>query len=67
MNFFKNMPKKMDVADIGLIKLSVAAAILFIVTIWSAAMDLVHSINAWWFLVAFVVFMARPFYRIYIK
>lgn len=58
---------KMDVFDVGLIKLSVAVAILFIITIWPAAMNLVHSINAWWFLVAFVVFVARPFYRIYLK
>jgi hypothetical protein len=67
MNFFKRIPMKMDVFDVGLIKLSVAVAILFIITIWPAAMNLVHSINAWWFLVAFVVFVARPFYRIYLK
>ncbi|MCK5321625.1 hypothetical protein KAJ38_03530 [Candidatus Pacearchaeota archaeon] len=59
--------KKMDVLDIGLIKWSVAAFILFLITIWPAAMTWVQSVNPWYFLVAFVVFMIRPFYRIYLK
>ena len=59
--------KKMDVWDVGLIKWSVAAFILFLITIWPAAMTWVQSVNPWYFLVAFVVFMIRPFYRIYLK
>lgn len=59
--------KKMDVWDIGLTKFSVAAFVLFIITIWPAAMAWAHSVNPWYFLVAFLVFVIRPFYRIYIK
>ena len=42
-------------------------AILFIITIWPAAMTWVHSVNPWYFLVATIVFMARPVYRMYLK
>lgn len=57
---FDKMIKKMDVWDIGLIKLSVAAMVLFIITIWGAAMAWVVSVNPWYFLVAFVIFAIKP-------
>jgi len=60
--FNKNL-KKMDFMDVGLIKLSVAALVLFLITIWPALMRLVTSVNSWYFLVAFVIFAARPFYK----
>jgi len=60
--FNKNL-KKMDFMDVGLIKLSVAAVVLFLITIWPALMRLVTSVNSWYFLVAFVIFAARPFYK----
>jgi len=60
---FEEKLKRLDVVDIGLIKLSVAAIVLFLITIWPALMDLVHSVNPWYFLVAFVIFAVRPFYR----
>ena len=66
MIFDKNI-KKMDTWDIALTKLSVAAFVLFVITIWPAAMDWVHSVNTWYFLVAFIVFAIRPIYRAYIK
>jgi len=53
--------------DVGLIKLSVAASVLFLITIWSALMDVVTSVNPWYFLVAFVIFVARPFYKFWMK
>ena len=53
--------KKMTVWDIGLTKLSVAAFVLFVITIWPAAMDWIHSVNPWYFLIAFVVFAIKPF------
>ncbi len=65
--FYDKMVKKMDALDIGLIKLAVVAAVLFILTIWPAAMDAVLSVNSWYFLVAFVIFAARPLYRVYLK
>ena len=59
--------KKMDLWDVGLIKLSVAAGVLFLITIWPALMDLVHSVNPWYFLLAFVIIAIRPTYRFYMK
>jgi hypothetical protein len=64
---FKNKIKKMDFWDMGLIKLSTAAFILFLITIWPAAMDLVHSINPWYFLIAFIILAARPIYKVHLK
>ena len=59
--------KKMDAWDVGLVKWSTAAFVLFIITIWPAAMNWVQSVNPWYFLIAFVIFAIRPFYRIYMK
>jgi len=42
-------------ASVLFVKLGAMAFILFVITIWPAAMDLVHSINAWWFLLAAIV------------
>lgn len=62
--FDKNI-RKMDCWDISLTKLSVAAFVLFVLAIWPAAMNWVISINPWYFLVAFVILAARPFYRFF--
>ena len=59
--------KRMDVWDIALVKLSVAGFVLFVITIWSAAMNWVHSVNPWYFLIAMVILAARPLYRVYLK
>lgn len=59
--------KKIDWLDVALIKISTAALVLFVITIWPAAMDLVHSIHWGWFLAALIILAARPFYRAYIK
>jgi len=64
---FKDEVKKMDSWDVVLSKLASAAFILFLITIWNAAMTLVQSINPWYFLVALMLFAARPFYRVYLK
>jgi len=62
MKLDKNV-KRLDVHDVALTKLSVAAAVLFIITIWPAAMSWVHSVNPWWFFAAAIVFGARPFIK----
>jgi len=59
--------KKMDIFDIGLIKLAVASGVLFLVTIWPAAMNWVISVNPWYFFAAFVIFAIRPVYRYWIE
>jgi hypothetical membrane protein len=62
-DMFEEKLKRLDVMDVSLIKLSVAAAVLFLVGIWPALLDLVMSVNPWYFLVAFVIFAVRPLYR----
>ena len=59
--------KGFDIWDVALTKWSVAAFVLFLITIWPAAMNLVHSVNPLYFLIATAVFGARPFYRYYLK
>lgn len=65
MAFFEKYVKKLDAYDISLTKLSVAAFVLFLITIWPAAMNWVKSVNPWYFLIAFVIFAMRPFYRFF--
>jgi hypothetical protein len=67
MKDFNKPIKKLNGWDVGLVKLSVAALVLFIITIWSAAMDWVQNVNTWYFLIAAVIFGARPFYKYYMK
>jgi len=59
--------KKMDVWDMALTKLAVAAGVLFVIGIWPAAMTWVHSVNPWYFLIAMVVFALKPWSRIFGK
>lgn len=67
------MAKKKDTINIprkvmfGIAPAIAIIAVLFLITIWPAAMDWVHSVNPWYFLVAFVILVARPFYRFYLK
>ena len=63
----KKKIKRFSVWDIALIKFSVAAITLFVITIWSGAMDWVHSVNTWYFLTAAVILGAVPFYKYYLK
>ncbi|MFH1237997.1 MAG: hypothetical protein ABIH79_00935 [archaeon] len=67
MKYLEKALKKINVVDMGLIKLSVAAAVLFVLRIWPAAMAWVHSANPWYFFVAFVIFVIRPIYKAYLK
>lgn len=59
--------KKMKWYDISLVKLSVAAAVLFVIGIWPTAMNWAQSVNPWYFLIACVVFAVRPVYMAYFK
>lgn len=64
MNLTKRI-KKLDVMDLSLIKLSVVAFVLFIISIWPASMTLVYSVHWGWFFVAWIVLIIRPIVRIY--
>lgn len=52
--------KKLNKWDVWMIKTGSAAFILFLITVWPAAMDLVHRIHWGWFLAATVLLMIRP-------
>jgi hypothetical membrane protein len=60
---FEEKLRRLDVMDVSLIKLSVAAAVLFLIGIWPALLKLVASVSPWYFLVAVVIFSVRPLYR----
>ena len=64
---FKDEVKKMDSWDVVLSKLAAVAFILFLITIWPAAMNWVQAVNPWIFLIALIIFAARPIYRVYLK
>ena len=57
---FKNKMKKLDCLDWILSMLGGMAFILFVITVWPAAMNLVHSVHWGWFLAAMLIFAARP-------
>ena len=57
--------KRFDFWDIGLTKWSVAAFVLFVLTIWPSAMNWAQSVNPWIFFIAFVIFAIRPIYRMF--
>lgn len=53
----------MNMWDMALIKLAVAAFVLFVVDIWSGAMRWVNSVNPWYFLVVAIVLAAIPYFK----
>ena len=65
--WLKKIVERMDLWYVGLIKWSVVAFVLFVITIWPAFLSWVQSVNPWYYLIAFLILVARPLYRIYIK
>jgi amino acid transporter len=59
--------KKFDVWDISLIKLSVIAFTLFVLTIWPALAAWAYSVSPWYYLILLVVFAIRPVYKVLLK
>lgn len=64
---FEDKIKKLDIWDIGLIKLAVAAFTLAAIRYIPALMTWVHNTNKHLFLLAAIVFAIRPQYRAWIK
>ena len=56
--------QKLDTWDIALTKLSVAAAVLFIIAVWPVARNWASEVNPLWFLLAAIVFATRPIVKI---
>ena len=57
--------KKLNVLDIGLIKLGVVASTLFVLTVWPSIMNWVLTVHWGWFLIVGLILSARPTYRFY--
>jgi len=65
MKDFDKPVKELNDWDVGLVKVSTAAFILFLITVWPAAMDLVHKIHWGWFLAIGILAALRPLKRYY--
>jgi len=63
----KEKIKKLDVWDIGLIKLSVIAFTLFALTIWPVLTSWAYSVSPWYYLIVLVILAIRPVYKICFK
>lgn len=57
--------KKLNVLDIGLIKLGVVASTLFVLTVCPPIMNWVLTVHWGWFLIVGLILSARPTYRFY--
>ena len=64
MIFDKNA-KNIGVVGIGLTKLTVAAGVLFIITMWSSVLTLVQKVNPWIYLAIFVLAAIKPMYQFF--
>lgn len=64
---FEDKIKKLDIWDMGLIKLAVASFTLVAITYIPALMTWVHDTNRLYFLLAAIVFAIRPQYHGWIK
>jgi hypothetical protein len=66
---FKDKIKKLDVLDMALVKLSVAAFVLFLLTVPNPTnnffMSWIHTVHWGWFLAAAVILALRPQARIW--
>lgn len=66
MNFEKRL-RKLDVLDIGLIKLTMIAFAFLIIALSPEVADWVQSTDYLVFLAVFILAAARPVYRFYIE
>jgi hypothetical protein len=57
---FEKIMKRLDVWDIALTKLAVAASVLFLINVWPAAMNWAQSIHWGWFLAVAFIAALRP-------
>lgn len=65
--FVKNIMKNLDAYDISLTKLSVMSFVLAMVSLFPSFTAWVQSVNPTYFMVAFVIFVSRPVYKIFFK
>jgi len=60
---FEKQLKKLTMWDIALTKLAVAALVLFVITIWPAAMTWVHNTNTWYFFTVGIIAAVIVWFR----
>jgi len=53
--------------SVGLIKASVGAFLLFILTMFPTLFEKAQTVNPWYYLVIALIFGARPFYRFWFR
>jgi len=63
ITFWNKKNKKLNWADIGLIKFAVAAFILMIAKLWTPLLNL----EWYWYGIIFVITAIRPMYKAYFK
>jgi len=59
--------KKLGMWDVALVKWAVFTFLLFVLTIWPITMGWIALVNPWIYFALFILFSARPFYRVYLK
>jgi len=64
---FEKQLKRLKLPDLALVKLAVAAFVLFAVAIWPAAMNWVKSVNPWYFLAVSLIAAAIVQARVWKK
>ncbi len=68
MSKFKSLDKKvqkMDVHDLQLTKLSVAAIVLFLLVVWPTLQNWLMNVHWGWYLVIFLVAIWRPCRKVF--
>lgn len=58
--------QKLNACDISMIKFASASFILFLITVWPAAMNFVHSIHWGWWLALTILFSLKPFAKVWL-
>ncbi len=64
MIFDKNA-KNLGILGIGLTKLTVLAAALFIITMWAPVLTLVQKVNPWMYLAIAILAAIMPMYKFF--
>ncbi len=62
---FEKQVKRLKLLDIAIVKLGVAAFLLFVIGIWPAANNWALSVNPWYFLIIAVVLAIIVEFRVW--
>lgn len=62
---FTARTRKLSACDISMVKLASAAFILFLITVWPAAMSFVEGVHWGWWLALTILFSLKPFAKVW--